>query len=544
MWSARQSRKMGRRVAGLLGGLLVGLLLVAAPAAAALSNVSNSALVPSGSPAIAVNKAGRVFVAWKEGSGSNFRILFRRSKPTQGICGGGLEFDEMPVSLWAGSVAPSRPALAANDTEVFVAWQASSAVWFNRSTNDGQAFFDPVPPSPVNLGSSRSELNVPSVATDTAGRIFVAWSNGSFPAEIFLTRYPSSGGGFEPAQPVSGTPLDSRAPSLATDGTNIFLAWEESGPGPLGFLNSSILHKKFRIDVPSLTEVASLGATNLSTGLGRAFGPSVAFGDGFLSVVFGASNGPSFYHSLGTSNVSSSDGMSFSLPVDVSGVMTTLSPSDARVARRNGSALVAWAQRLGQTEAADIEIRDRLLLGNGAMGSSETVSPTPGQAASPAAAMDSTGRRLVAWQGRETADLLNDEVYVSYNGGTDGEPMTASVEMTPQTLNAKTMYQGEGIFTLRIRVPGVGPGAIDVNNLNLKINGQPVIGSLVPVSSSVGDADGDGTAELELKFHRRDLKDVFGGATLTTAQRDGNYTVTGNTRDGCFSGGDSVRIIH
>ncbi|HEV8662134.1 MAG TPA: hypothetical protein VGT06_03160 [Candidatus Methylomirabilis sp.] len=157
--------------------------------------------------------------------------------------------------------------------------------------------------------------------------------------------------------------------------------------------------------------------------------------------------------------------------------------------------------------------------------------------ASPSGGADGTERLFASWQENGTAGA---EIKLAHTGGSgSGEPANAWVEMTPNTLNAKTMYQGEGVFTLRIRVPGVGPGAFDVKNLNLTINGQ----SLVPIRGSVGDADGDGTAELELKFRRSDLLNVFGGATLTAAQRDGSYTVAGNTSAGCFSGGSSVRIL-
>ncbi len=71
------------------------------------------------------------------------------------------------------------------------------------------------------------------------------------------------------------------------------------------------------------------------------------------------------------------------------------------------------------------------------------------------------------------------------------------------------------------------------------------VGQTVPVlRSSLSDTDGNGTPDtLDLKFQRRDLRYVFDGATLAAAQRDGNYTVTGNTSDGCFSGSGSVRIL-
>jgi len=507
MWSARQSRKMGRRVAGLLGGLLVGLLLVAAPPAAAFVdpiNVSNSNPVPSRSPAIAVNKAGRagrVFVVWQEGSA----IFFTRS---QASCGG-LKFEEAP--LWPRMLSvetgtASRPAVAVdNNRGVFVAWQASSGVLFRRSTDDGETFS-----LPVNLGPNGSANNGPSVAADAMGGVFVAWSNGG---EILFARSLNSGAGFDQAVNLSRTMgLHSGAPSVAAGEGNVFLAWED---GNFPFL--SILYKKFgRSD--NLTAVAGSPSMNLSSGLGLAFSPSLAFGDaanlGNLSVVFGTLNGPSFYHRW------SSGGAAFNAPANVSGAMEALSPnSGPRAARGNNSAMAAWAEPL----AGNTDIRYWL----GTMTEPDMVRATPGASVSPAAAIDSTGRLLVAWQQSVNG---NDEIYLSYQGGTDGgTQVNMLVEMTPQTLNAKTMYQGEGVVTLRIQVPNPA----DVVLTSLKINNQRVL----PVHSSIV-----GNGELMLKIHRRDLQSVFDGDDLTAAQRNGEYTVTGNTTSGCFSGTGAVRI--
>jgi len=533
MWSARQSREMGRRVAGLLGGLLVGLLLVAAPAAAAFVdpiNLSNSASI-SERPAIAVNKAGRVFVAWKEASPPNFSIRFRRSKPTLGTCGGGLEFDEEePVTeLWAGTVAPSGPALAAtDDDEVFVAWQASSGVLFRRSTDAGKTFAPAGPP----LGLSNGSSNVPSVAAEKAVRgVFVAWSNGS---AIHFVKSTDLGATFgSPA--ILASPMFTRKlqkPSVAAGLGKVFVAWEEQEQVGLFARVVSIGYKTFTWTAdPGTASTVPLSTGVPSSVLGPN-GPNLAFGDDTLAAAF--ADPSAVYH-----RSSGPDGTSFSPALtDAPDPLTSglVFPLDARVARRNGSTLVAWAQ----SAAGNTGIRVRLL-GNGAMGPGPVTS-TEG-ARSPAAAIDSTGRLLVAWQGREPSDPLKpvqDEIYLSYSGGTGGDEPNAWVEMTPQTLNAKTITQGQGVFTLRIRF--MDGSAVDYPT-SLAVNGNPAV---TPLRSSLVDTDGNGSLDtLEVKIKRQDLQ--FEETALTAAQGDGNYPVKvkGNMKDGrCFSGDGEVRIIH
>ncbi len=519
MWSVWQTCRTGRRAAGFLGGLLVALLLAAAPAAGDFVepiNLSNSAAV-SVRPGLAVNGAGQVFVAWKDGPD----ILFTRSRPTQGSCTGPgrLEF-ETPVSLSAGTGTASVAAVAANDSGgVFVAWQAvqlpaSSEIWLRRSTDGGQNFLPA-----VNLSQSDGPSTFPSVAADNGGGVYVAWGDGSLPAtpsqpEILFKRSTDFGATFEAFAILSQTPqTNSRSASLATDGSNVLLAWQDG---------ASILYKKFgRLDL--LTAVASSTAMNLSTGLAGASSPSLAFGDGRISVAFVTSNGPSVYHRW------SSDGTTFSAPENLSGAV--VSPSDSRAARRNGSAMVAWSEMLDPT-TGNTEIRYRL---PGSMGSPETVWSTPTRSVTPATAMDSTGRLLVAWQ--ETVNG-NDEILLSYSGGTGGSTMMpATVWAAPRVLNYRTVGRGTGEqpnFTVFIELPDGSAGEIDLTSV--KLNGQ----SAMPAPSALGDANGNGIPDLMVKFNR----DVFNGAELTAAQRDGNYTVAGNTRSGgCFSGGSAVQIM-
>lgn len=536
MWSARQSRKMGRRVAG----LLVGLLLIAAPAAAFVDpiNLSNSSAVNSGRPAIAVNEVNGtpyVFAVWEEGINGQTNIVFARSQPGLASCGG-LQFGA-PRILSAGPGA-SMPAVAANNSlGVFVVWQASSDVWMSRSTNNGETFLPP-----ENLSNNdATPSNSPTVAADGSG-VFVAWSDGSSPAEIVITRM-NSAGGFEPAQKVSRTPSTkadprtSQAPSVAAGGGsvaagggNVFVAWEEQF-GPF-FSQSSIMYKKFASGI-QLTDVAGLGATVLSAPLFRATGPSLAFGNSILSVAFRTRN--AVYHrsagpgpDLSFSEFSPLE-PSFSGPVEVRG--------SARGARRNGSTMVAWAQRPDLTPP-DTDIRYRLA---GTMASPVPVLDTAAGRASPAAAIDSTDRLLVAWQGRERADLSNgvtaDEVYVSYSGGTEkkAEVWSAPRHVNPQTMGPGSMRRPN--LTVFIE-PSEGQNwsVYDIYPGSVRLKGKEALGP-----TAIGDSNGNGKPDMMVKFDRGDLGAVAPGEL--------EYPVTGDTKlpdgsRGCpFRGNGKVQIM-
>lgn len=534
MWSARQTSKIGHRVAGPLGGLLVALLLVAAPAAAAFVepiNLSSPLVpaVPSLRPAIAVNgKTNQVFVVWQEGA----NVFLARSQAAPASCGGpgALKFELPLVNLGSGI----EPAVAANDSGgVFVAWRAASQLVFRGSTDDGQAFSPPMNLS-QNAGFPES---APSVATDNAGGVFVAWSGGG--GEIRFARSTNSGATFEPAANLSlSTLVFSRTATVATDGTNVFLAWEEGS-----FLGLSIAYKKFG-RLADLTTVAGSAAMKLSADLpGIAFGPHLAFGDGVLSVAFGSTNGPSVYHRV----VERGGVTTLEALENHSG--TVASPSGPRVARRNGSAMVAWAERLGPPMTADVEIRYRL----GTMTSPATVWPTPGRSFNPAAAIDSTGRLVVAWQ---QAASPFDEIYVTYSGGTGGAaPMQATVWTKEKVLDLRHLTKGHrgdseresdgghhrgGRVTVFIEpLPLGGWLARDINPTTLKLNGQSVLmapnetdddddddekGKLDDDVAELGDKNKNGTPDLKVKLSR------------SAFAAGGPYTLTGNTTGGaCFS---------
>ena len=526
MWSVWQTCRTGRRAAGFLGGLLVALLLAAGPAAGEFGSpiVLTDTPVASMRPAIAIDGLGQVFLAWREGNGAlDGTIMLRRSKPPKQSCGGPapltLEDFDPPVLISAGTVGASSPSLAVAGSDVFFAWQVLqglngfSDIYFRRCRNGcmnpaldlDQAF---------NLSNTPASSTFPNVTTDGNGRVFVAWSdstapNGTFmPAEILVARSADGGADKFPVRAnLSGTqPVMSRAPWVGTDGVSVYLAWDEG---------STIAFRKFSATTTDMLGTAtpqmSQAPQNLSSGLGLSSSPALGVGDGMVVVSW--VSGSAVYEST-------PDGVNPPpAPVLVAGNLS--GPSDARVARRGGNTLMAWQHMNGTNP--DIGFR---VLGASPEGPG-TVPPagTPGTSSTPAAAVDSSGRMVVAWADRTSG---NDEIYLSENGVTGGgSEALAEVRVMPQRVNRRTIdVPGQPSLTVFVRLPG----GSQINRDSMRMNGQ----SPLPGPTDAGEYNGGGAGEVMLKFSRSVLNYSEAGKPL--ALPNGKYKVSGKTTSGdCFA---------
>lgn len=109
--------------------------------------------------------------------------------------------------------------------------------------------------------------------------------------------------------------------------------------------------------------------------------------------------------------------------------------------------------------------------------------------------------------------------------------INATINLDPNTLNLKS--KGKWI-TCRIELPeGYDVNDIDVSTIML--NG------VVPAQSrpiGIGDTDGDGVAELMVKFSRSAVQ------ALLTPGDETELTVSGELTDGTiFEGTDTIRVI-
>lgn len=552
MWSVQQTWKLGRRAAGFFGGLLVALLLAAGPAAgqtptwSAPMTLSNGGLAAN--PAVAITSSGQIFVAWSEDGD----IYFKRSSPSGGSCSGAgeLKFDApLPLSnrtkdaFGRYMVTAGSPSIAVNGGEVFVAWQevrvagipgGVQAIRFRRSTNGGAGFNDP-----EDLRSNQVNPTNPSVAADGSG-VFVAWQEVVpgipfvvGPTTSLLVAQSLNGNVFSSAPVHSvtsplGSPAESFQPSVASDGTTVYVGWRETAASSRGVWNKGYAKANGPATAGSAIQLRAASASNPKLAVqGTQEPPQVTaawFEGGNIKAC-----------TLTNCSVNSVKEQIY----PPSPLPSTITLSNLSVNFGGAGRLVAWRE----TNMTASTRAFRYFL----QGAADTVpGATTGMSlGSPSLGQDGTARLVATWH--ENGANGTAEVKEAHAGDFGSAAPGVSVWHAPDTLQAKTMYQGNGVFNFWIQ--GL-PADVALDSLNLIVNKQFV----QPIRTTLGDANGDGTPDLQLTFRRSDLQKVFDG----TIQPDGSYTVTGtytitgsgntvtstgNTnKSGCFSGAGAVPV--
>lgn len=159
------------------------------------------------------------------------------------------------------------------------------------------------------------------------------------------------------------------------------------------------------------------------------------------------------------------------------------------------------------------------------------------------AAIDLSGRIASFWGAGDVLalayDTADDAVYI---GGIFGRlarynPVTvipATIDVAPGTLNKKSR-SGDNAVTAYIEIPGQDVGAVDIATVVLSTAKGSVHAQMSP--SSAGDYDGDGIADLMVKFNRQA---VIGIADSGDAVE---LTLSGMVGGAKFSGADLIRVI-
>jgi hypothetical protein len=145
-----------------------------------------------------------------------------------------------PIRITTNTGDSSSPSGAAVGNYVYVAWDdntpvsgsgTASEVWLRVSSNNGASFGSALRIS-TNAGESRS----PSVAAD--GRyVYVAWadntpvSGSGSASEIWMRMSSNYGAGFSPAIRITTNAGESAFP-FATAGGYVYVAWEDDTPVP------------------------------------------------------------------------------------------------------------------------------------------------------------------------------------------------------------------------------------------------------------------------------------------------------------------------
>jgi len=108
--------------------------------------------------------------------------------------------------------------------------------------------------------------------------------------------------------------------------------------------------------------------------------------------------------------------------------------------------------------------------------------------------------------------------------------VTMDFTFQPETLNLKA----QGNFVTGYLEPPAGYAAEDIDVSSILLNGTVAVADGAP--TSIGDFDGDGVADLKVKFSRSEVLAVL------SAGDDVQVSVSGTVAGDCFQGSDMIRV--
>jgi hypothetical protein len=132
-----------------------------------------------------------------------------------------------------------KPQVAAGyDNTVYVIWGGSSenqvsSLYLVKSDDNGRNFNDMKRIEEIEQGKINNPVNV-EITVDEIERLFIAWQDSGETAEkedIFSAISLDGGESFESATNISNNADISECPSIAVNGDNIYITWEDLTPG-------------------------------------------------------------------------------------------------------------------------------------------------------------------------------------------------------------------------------------------------------------------------------------------------------------------------
>ena len=173
------------------------------------------------------NDGSNIFVTWDSGGGPNtgsLEVLFSRST------NGGMTWSS-PVVISENGVFSFVSDIATNGSDIFVSWEVSGIgnrdIHVSKSSDGGITWS-----TPQNISNNPGASTFSSIATHGTN-VFVTWSDINEPDHEILFSKSIDGGATwsSPPQNISNTAENSHVPAITSDGTNLFLVWEEGLPG-------------------------------------------------------------------------------------------------------------------------------------------------------------------------------------------------------------------------------------------------------------------------------------------------------------------------
>ncbi|MCK5056225.1 MAG: exo-alpha-sialidase, partial [Candidatus Aminicenantes bacterium] len=173
-------------------------------------NISNNS-GDSYKPAITVDSAGNINVAWQDISPGNWDIFFSRSTDSGSSW-------SAAVNISNNSGHSLKPAIIVDSAgNINVAWYdytpGNYDIFFRHSTDNGSSWS-----AAVNISNNSVYSSYPAITVDSAGNINVAWYDytpGNY--DIFFRRSTDSGSSWSAAVNISNNSGDSYNPAITVD---------------------------------------------------------------------------------------------------------------------------------------------------------------------------------------------------------------------------------------------------------------------------------------------------------------------------------------
>jgi hypothetical protein len=186
-------------------------------------------------PAIALD-GSYIYVVWCDGTPWNHEIYFKRSSDR-----GATWSANMKLTNNAGD--SYLPAIAVDGPNIYVVWQDDTPtyypeIYFKRSADRGATWT-----ANKRLTNNTGYSSAPTIAVD-GSNIYVAWDDDTpGKSEIYFKRSVDRGVSWTANKRLTNNEGESWYPAVAVDGPIIYVVWEDDTPG-----NSEILFKKGILD--------------------------------------------------------------------------------------------------------------------------------------------------------------------------------------------------------------------------------------------------------------------------------------------------------
>lgn len=445
-----------------------------------ISNSSNDSIQSS----IAIDGTN-ICIVWVDQSRSGpSEIFFSKS------IDGGNTFSA-PQNIGTKQGTSIAPFVATDGTNIFVTWTDSQPksrdILFSKSTDGGETFS-----APQKINSDSSDSVASKIAFD-GNNIFLTWFSitwsGDFfkNMEIYFSKSTDGGKTFSTPQNISNNEEFSQNPSIATDGSDIFVTWSNDHMGKTAIFFSKSIDGGLTFSSPK----------SISDNTGYSSGSSVTSDGSNVFVSW-------FYHTEGKNpdilfSKSADGGETFSVPQNISN--TSGYSATPTIATNGPNIFITWT---------DSELKSSLILfskstdGGLTFSSPETISANTGFSSSQSIATDGINI-FNAWSRAERSiedrqDLLFSKLMIApfptkansetlEDDSTSPQPDQTKEPDAPNNASTPTVKSIKWLDENGANYSVDGIGVIRMDNSDLNVNKQLMD---IPVVHVWSDTDKEG----------------------------------------------------